>query len=348
MTVSVVSTFQNNLGGPTMARVKRLPVDPYVLAILTMVALASLFPAHGAAATGFARASTAAVALLFFLYGARLSVAEAVAGLRHWRLHLLVLGCTFVAFPLLGMAARALVPWALTGPLYLGVLFLCLLPSTVQSSIAFTSIAKGNVGAAICGASFSSLVGVLATPVLAAVLLGTGTGFQVSSIVDIVLQLLVPFAAGQLSRPLFANVLARNKKLLSLVDRGSILLVVYTAFGGGVAAGIWHQLSPLRLLAVVLVDVVLLALMLAVSSGAARALRFSREDRITVLFCGSKKSLVAGVPIASVLFGAHNAGLIVLPLMLFHQIQLMVCAVLARRYAAAGASIDAPAPAVPA
>lgn len=325
---------------------KRLPVDPYVVAILAVVALASLLPARGVAAVGFGHATTLAVALLFFLYGARLSFAEAMDGLRHWRLHLLVLGCTYVAFPLLGVAARVLVPWVLNEPLYLGLLFLCLLPSTVQSSIAFTSIARGNVGAAICSASFSSLLGVLITPLLAALLLGTGAaGINESSIVDIVLQLLAPFVAGQLCRRWLANFLARNKKIVGLVDRGSILLIVYTAFSEGVVAGIWHQLSPLRLVGVVLANCVLLALMLALSSGAARALGFSRADRITIVFCGSKKSLAAGIPMASVLLGAHSVGLIVLPLMLYHQIQLIVCAVLARRYAA-GAARAEPAAAV--
>lgn len=142
----------------------RLPLDPYVLALLAAVGLAALLPARGPAATAADLASTSAVALLFFLYGARLSTREALDGLRHWRLHLTVLACTFVLFPLLGLAARGLVPGLLTAPLYDGLLFLCLVPSTVQSSIAFTSIARGNVPAAICAGSFSSLAGIVLTP----------------------------------------------------------------------------------------------------------------------------------------------------------------------------------------
>ncbi|MFD8981592.1 bile acid:sodium symporter family protein [Streptomyces sp. NPDC059564] len=311
----------------------RLPLDPYVLALLATVGLAALLPARGAAAAVAEGASTGAVALLFFLYGARLSTREALDGLRHWRLHLTVLACTFVLFPVLGLAARGLVPALLTQPLYSGLLFLCLVPSTVQSSIAFTSIARGNVPAAICAGSFSSLAGIVLTPLLAAALLGSGAGgFSAGSLLKIVVQLLLPFLLGQVLRRWVGGFLVRNKRVLGYVDRGSILLVVYAAFSAGMTAGVWHQVSLPRLGVLLAVEAVLLAVMLLVSWYGAGRLGFGREDRIAIQFAGSKKSLAAGLPMASVLFGAH-AGLAVLPLMLFHQMQLMVCAVLARRRA---------------
>ncbi|MFD9375259.1 bile acid:sodium symporter family protein [Streptomyces sp. NPDC059999] len=310
-----------------------LPLDPYVLALLGTVGLAALLPARGQAAGVAQGATTAAVALLFFLYGARLSTREAFDGLRHWRLHLTVLACTFVLFPLLGLAARALVPSVLTPPLHSGLLFLCLVPSTIQSSIAFTSLARGNVPAAICAGSFSSLAGIFLTPLLAAALLGNNAGgFSLDSLRKIALHLLLPFVLGQLMRPRLGGFLLRNKKVLGRVDRGSILLVVYTAFSAGMVAGIWHQVSALRLGALMAVEAVLLTVMLLVTWYGAKRLGFGREDRIAIQFAGSKKSLAAGLPMAGVLFGAH-ASLAVLPLMLFHQMQLMVCAVLARRRA---------------
>ncbi|MDH6541252.1 bile acid:sodium symporter family protein [Streptomyces sp. SPB4] len=311
----------------------RLPLDPYVLALLATVGLAALLPARGPAATVADGASTAAVALLFFLYGARLSTREALDGLRHWRLHVTVLACTFILFPLLGLAARGLVPTLLTQPLYSGLLFLCLVPSTVQSSIAFTSIARGNVPAAICAGSFSSLAGIVLTPLLAAGLLGADAGgFSPDSLVRIVVQLLLPFLLGQALRRWVGGFLVRHKKALGYVDRGSILLVVYAAFSAGMAAGVWHLVSLPHLGALLAVEAVLLAVMLLVTWYGAARLGFGREDRIAIQFAGSKKSLAAGLPMASVLFGAQ-AGLAVLPLMLFHQMQLMVCAVLARRRA---------------
>ncbi|MGN9757501.1 bile acid:sodium symporter family protein [Streptomyces sp. SD31] len=310
-----------------------MPIDPYILLLLGTVGLAALFPARGTASDVASGASTAAIAFLFFLYGARLSTREALDGLKHWRLHVTVLACTFVVFPLLGLAARGLVPVLLTHPLYQGLLFLTLVPSTIQSSIAFTSMARGNVPAAICAGSFSSLVGIVLTPLLAAAVLGSsGGGFSADSLLKIVLQLLVPFVAGQLLRRWIGGFVARHKKVLGLVDRGSILLVVYTAFSEGMVQGIWHQVSPIRLAGLLAVEVVLLAVMLALTWYGAKALRFNREDRIAIQFAGSKKSLAAGLPMASVLFGAH-ASLAVLPLMLFHQMQLMVCAVIAKRRA---------------
>lgn len=325
-----------------------MPIDPYILLLLGTVGLAALLPARGGAADVASGASTAAIAFLFFLYGARLSTREALDGLKHWRLHSIVLACTFVVFPLLGLAARGLVPVLLTHPLYQGLLFLTLVPSTIQSSIAFTSIARGNVPAAICAGSFSSLAGIVLTPLLAAALLGnSGGGFSADSLVKIVLQLLVPFLAGQLLRLCGVKrgraqhvgqgggrreggFIARHKKALGYVDRGSILLVVYTAFSEGMVQGIWHQVSPVRLAGLLAVEAVLLAVMLALTWYGGKALRFDREDRIAIQFAGSKKSLASGLPMAGVLFGAH-ASLAVLPLMLFHQMQLMVCAVIAKR-----------------
>lgn len=310
-----------------------LPVDPYIAALLGTVLLAALLPARGAGAHLAGGASTGAVGLLFFLYGVRLSTREAMDGLRHWRLHGTVLAATFVVFPLLGLASGGLVPYLLTPELHTGLLFLCLVPSTIQSSIAFTSVARGNVAAAICAGSFSSLAGLVLTPLLAALLLGgSGGGFKADAVLGIVLQLLVPFVAGQLLRRWIGGFVTRHKKVLGLVDRGSILLVVYAAFSEGVVRGIWHQVTPLRLLGLLLAEALLLAAMLGVTSYGSRRLGFPRADRVTIVFAGSKKSLAAGLPMASVLFGPQ-AGLMVLPLMLFHQMQLMVCAVLAKRWA---------------
>jgi sodium/bile acid cotransporter 7 len=321
--------------GPVMSKLlSRLPVDPYILAIVGMVALASLLPVRGGGAVAGGYATNAAIALLFFLHGARLQPKTALAGARHWKLHAVVFASTFLLFPAFGLAARALAPTLLTPPLWTGLLLLCVLPSTVQSSIAFTSIARGNVPAALCAATASNLLGILLTPLLAGLLLRTQGGFSISGIGDVVLQLMVPFAAGQLARPWIATWAGNNKTLLGLVDRGSILLVVYVAFSEGVTHGIWHQLDISRLATLLLLDAALLGAVLLATSGISRLLGFTRADTIATVFCGSKKSLASGLPMASVLFAGQPVGLIILPLMLFHQIQLMACAALARRYAA--------------
>ncbi len=312
----------------------RLHIDPYISAIVGMVALASVVPAHGFGMVAANGAATSAIALMFFLQGARLAPQQALAGARNWRLHAVVLGSTFLLFPALGLTMRALVPDLLTPPLWGGLLMLCLLPSTVQSSIAFTSIARGNVAAALCAATASNLFGILLTPLLAGLLLRAHGGFSAGAVGDIVMQLLLPFVAGQLARPLIGEWVGRHKTLTSLVDRGSILLIVYAAFSEGVTHGIWHQVDATQLVLLMLLDGALLAAVLTVTGVGSRLLGFSRADRITIMFCGSKKSLASGLPMASVLFAGQSVGLIVLPLMLFHQIQLMVCAALARRYGA--------------
>lgn len=309
-------------------------IDPYIAAIFGCVALASLLPARGATAEVLDYATDAAIAVLFFLYGARLSPKDTWEGVRNVKLQLVVLGFTFCVFPLIGLLSRVLVPHVLTPELYVGVVFLSALPSTVQSSIAFTSIARGNVAAALCAASASNLLGVLITPLLTGLLLSKqGVSFSGASLEKLVLQLLLPFFLGQLLRPLISRFVTRHKRVLSYVDRGSILLVVYCAFSEGVVAGIWQQVSKLSLALLIVVAGIYLAIVLGLSTWVSRKLGFAKADEITIVMCGSKKSLASGVPIASVLFPAESVGLVVLPLMLFHQIQLIVCAWLARRYA---------------
>jgi len=313
----------------------RLPVDTFIVLLLATVGVATLVPAHGEGAVIAGYAAKLAIALLFFLYGAKLAPQAALAGARHVKLHTMVLLSTFLLFPLLGLAGRALFPHLLTPALWAGVILLCVLPSTVQSSIAFTSIARGNVPAALCAATASNMIGIVLTPLLAGLLLAGGRGgVSLGMVGDIMLQLLLPFALGQGLRPWIGAWAERNRKVLGMVDRGSILLVVYVAFSEGMVAGIWHQLDVAMLLRLALVNAALLGAVLAITTLLSRRLGFSRADEITIVFCGSKKSLASGLPIASVLFAGSSVGLIILPLMLFHQLQLMVCAVLARRYAA--------------
>jgi len=317
--------------------VRRLLPDVFTFAILCMVALASVLPVTGATAVVFGDITAVAIGLLFFLHGAKLSREALVAGLTHWRLHLLVLVSTFILFPLLGLAIKPLALLVLTPDLYLGILFLCLLPSTVQSSIAFTAVARGNVPAAICSATASNFVGIFVTPLLVGVLILHGTAAYghspLDSILSIVEQLLLPFIAGQLLRPWIGAWIDRNKGMLKYIDQGSILLVVYGAFSASVAQGLWHHISGVTLLALLGLCCLLLAVALGLATFASRRFGFSKEDEIAIVFCGSKKSLASGIPMAKVLFAPTSLGMIILPVMLFHQVQLMVCAVLAQRYA---------------
>ena len=314
---------------------QRLKIDTFLLVMIAVVVVASLFPCEGAVKTAFEYLTTAAIALLFFMHGAKLSRDAIVAGIGHWRLHLVVFLSTFAMFPLLGLAMGFLSPAILNQPLYMGFLYLCALPATVQSAIAFTSVAGGNVAAAVCSASASSILGIFLSPVLVGALMNTqeGSTDTLHAIGKIVLQLMVPFVVGHLSRPLIGRWVDKHKKLISLTDRSSILLVVYVAFSEAVVEGIWHQVNGYSLLAVLGCSIVLLAIVLVINTWVARLMGFNTADEITIVFCGSKKSLANGIPMANVLFPASAVGMMVLPLMIFHQVQLMVCAVLAQRYA---------------
>ncbi|WP_051440614.1 bile acid:sodium symporter family protein [Ensifer aridi] len=316
---------------------RRFLPDTFTILLVCSVVLASLLPASGSFADYFGVATSLAIALLFFLHGARMSTDVVIAGILHWRLHLVILLTTFAVFPLLGLALGLVPHSLLPQPLYLGILFLCVLPSTVQSSIAFTSIAGGNVPAAICSASASNILGMFLTPLLVGVLFSVGGHGRLSWDVmeKILLQLLAPFVVGQILQPWIGNWVRSKKKILTPVDRGSILMVVYLAFSKAVVEGLWQTFSPRDIAVVVGLDMLLLGFVLTFTMRASRLMGFNRPDQITITFCGSKKSLASGVPMAGVIFAGQSIGAIVLPLMLFHQIQLMVCAVISQKYSAA-------------
>jgi sodium/bile acid cotransporter 7 len=322
---------------------RRFLPDNFTILLVLTVLTASFFPVHGAAAGYFGIATDIAIGLLFFLHGARLSRDVVIAGALHWRLHLAILLTSFAIFPLLGLSMGFLVPAILPQTLYTGILFLTVLPSTVQSSIAFTSIAGGNVPAAICAASASNIFGMFLTPLLVGLLFSVGGhgGFSWSVLEQIALQLLAPFLLGQLLQPWIGNWIRAKKKILMPVDRGSILMVVYSAFSEAVAEGLWHTFSVGDIVLVIVANAVLLAVVICITMFGSRALGFSRADEITITFCGSKKSLASGVPMASVIFAGQPIGAIVLPLMLFHQVQLMACAVIAQKYADAASRATA-------
>lgn len=309
--------------------------DKFTCMLIATILFASFFPVQGDFAEWFGIATKIAVGLLFFLHGARLSREAVIAGVTHWRLHLAVLCATFVLFPILGLAAGWTIPGLAQSPFYLGILYLCVLPSTVQSSIAFTSMAGGNVSAAIVSASASNIFGMFLTPLLVGLLFAVkgGGGISVDALESILLQLLAPFVLGQILQPWIGNFMRRHSKALGFVDRGSILMVVYLAFSEAIVEGLWHTVSWNDLGVMIGVSILLLVIVMLATWYGSKWLGFNHADRITIMFCGSKKSLASGAPMASVIFAGANVGSVVLPLMLFHQIQLMACAVIARKLA---------------
>jgi len=312
---------------------RRLIPDPFLLFLVGTVLLATFLPARGGFANLVGWLSLFTIVLLFFFHGAKLAREQVIAGLTHWRLHLTILACTFVMFPIVGLAGASALPHLMPPDLWLGMLFVCALPSTVQSAIAFVSMAKGNVPAAIASASASQMLGIVLTPILMGLMAGAhGGGVGFGGIGKIAAQILLPFLAGHMLRPLIKNWIARHKKLVGLTDRSTIIIAVYGAFSAAVIEGLWHKLPPAAFAVLLAVNAVLLAIGLGSTWAVGRQLGFDREDRIAILFCGTKKSLVQGVPMAKVLFPGPQTGVILLPIMLFHQMQLMACAFIARRY----------------
>lgn len=307
-----------------------LRLDNFTLALVATVILATVLPARGNFVAVTDVIGRGAIILLFFMHGASLAPETILASLGQWRIHLTVLLSTFLLFPLIGLGLAPLSGSVIDPSLYVGVLFLCCLPSTVQSSIAFTSIARGNVPVAVCAASASNLLGIVLTPVLTGLLLSSHSVISTDALGAIIGTIFVPFAAGQVLHRWIGPWLAARRPILGLVDRGAVLIMVYAAFGKAVTHGIWHIISAGEVLVLIILSLLILAVVMTLLRLASRLLHFSRADSAAVLFCGSKKSLITGIPMASILFPASTVGAIVLPLMTFHQVQLIVCAIIAR------------------
>jgi solute carrier family 10 (sodium/bile acid cotransporter), member 7 len=310
----------------------------FLVGMIGAVVLASFLPEWGK--TGGIlhgdQMANGGIAIVFFLHGLGISLHHLRDGMSRWRVHLFVQLCTFALFPLIWIIAYALVGRWLPEGLALGFCYLCSLPSTISSSVAMTGLARGNVPAAIFNATLSSILGIVLTPLLVAGFSGVN-GHWLSledAVLGIARLLLLPLVLGQILRPLLHAWHTRYKRYTNLLDRWVILMLVYTAFCDSVASGLWQD-NGLGTLAIALVGAALtLAVVLSLSTWAVRRLKFPIEDEITAVFCGSKKTMASGVPMAKLLFGIHpSLGLILLPIMLYHQLQLFVCSILASRYA---------------
>lgn len=315
----------------------KLKPDWFLLSMVGATVMAWAFPNPGAAG-GWLHpelVTKAGVALIFFLHGVALSFDALKAGTLRWPLHVLVQTSTFLMFPLLGLMLNAVLGDALSQELKLGLFFLCALPSTVSSSVAMTATAHGNVAGAVFNATLSSVLGVFLTPLWIAFVLKTGGQSHPIGpvILDLVRWLILPLAVGQSCRPWLAAWAKRNKPRIGLVDRATIVLLVYTSFCDSFKQEVWTGNSIGQLGLIAAISALLFALAMGVMARAAKLMNFSREDEIAAMFCGSKKTLASGVPMAKLIFGAHpGLGLILLPIMIYHPLQLIVCGVLAQRW----------------
>ncbi len=311
--------------------------DWFLPGMVLATVLAWLFPGPGSAG-GWLHPellTKVGIAMIFFLHGVALSFAALKAGTLRWPLHLVVQTSTFLLFPLLGLGLMQVLGSRVPMELALGCFYLCALPSTVSSSVALTGAARGNVAGALFNATLSSLLGVFLTPLwVAFVLRSTGAPQPLAPVIlDLMLWLVLPLVVGQLCRPLFARWASKNKSRINTADRATILVLVYTSFCDSFKNGVWSNNGWLTLALVIAIATVLFTVVMTVMGLTSRALGFSREDRIAAMFCGSKKTLASGVPMARLIFGAHpGIGLILLPIMIYHPLQLVICGVLAQRW----------------
>ncbi len=276
------------------------------------------------------------VAIVFFLHGLGLSPKAIRQGVSNWKLHIYIQAATFLVYPLLWLILGDTLLAYLPSALAFGFCYLFVLPSTISSSVAMTSVGKGNVPGAIFNASLSSVLGVFVTPLFIQLFMGL-EGVELDllgSVISIAKLLLLPMIAGQLLRPLLISFVDRHKAVVNKVDKYVILLIVYNAFCDSVANGIWSDFSVGMLAGSIILCCIVLLIMVHSIQWGARKVGFELPDEVAAVFCGTKKTLAAGVPMAKVIFGADpNLGMLLLPIMLYHPIQIFYCAILANRYA---------------
>ncbi len=323
---------------------QRLYQQWFLIGMIAAVVFGSLFPAFGADGGTLHSEITVdiGIALVFFLHGVNLPLESLRRGVLAWRVHVVVQSFTYIVFPLLWVVFNAAFNAWMPGDLMLGFCYLAALPSTISSSVAMTALGRGDIPVAIFNATLSSLLGIVLTPLLISWLgtfylqdAGVASGMSLSeTMLNIAKMLLLPIIVGQLVRPFVGAWFTRYKAYTNNVDRFVILFIVYAAFCNSAQSGLWEQNGLSLILITFAGSVLFLGIVLWLSTFIARRLRFSREQEIAIVFCGSKKTLASGVPMAALIFGAHPAlGMIVLPIMLYHQLQLFVCSWLANRYA---------------
>ncbi len=320
------------------AFIKRFGLDGFILALMSMILLAYFFPHLGSKDSPVPLSAIAnyGVSLIFFFYGLRLSPQKLLAGIANWRLHLLIHSATFLVFPLLVIAARLLIGNVINDLIWLGIFFLACLPSTVSSSVVMVSIARGNIPAAIFNASISTLIGVFITPLWMGIFMNSSTQSLdlLPIILKLTLQVLLPVILGILLHSKCGAFAERHRKQLRYFDQSIILLIVFTAFCESFAQRMFQGYSLLFLILLGVALCVLFYLVYGIIYLTSKLLKFNREDKITAMFCGSKKSLVHGTVMSKILF-AHSPyiGIILLPIMMYHALQLIMVSIIAQRMA---------------
>ncbi|MDO5719581.1 MAG: bile acid:sodium symporter family protein [Actinomycetaceae bacterium] len=312
-------------------------VDPFIVSILVILIVGIIFPVPAQWIDALTTVGTVAVMVLFLVYGMRLRTSEVWEGLKNLRLQGSVFASTFLFFPIIGLLFYPIATPFLGEHFATGLLYLTLLPSTVQSSVSFTSIAGGNVAGAVCSATISNVLGMAVTPLLVMLIMGASTGVGWQSVIDVLVKLLIPFILGQLLQPRFGDWVRRSRWLTKTVDRGTILIVVAAGVAGATARGLWSEVTWTDALGLVIASGIILAVMMLGTWHSAKLLSLNRSDAIALLMCGSKKSLATGLPMAAIIFPPHIVAAVTVPVIVFHQLQLMVAAVLARRLSLGGA-----------
>ncbi|MBQ0787617.1 MAG: bile acid:sodium symporter [Oceanihabitans sp.] len=314
----------------------KIKIDGFVLSIIAVIGLAYIFPQWGTPESEIPidTISAIGISLIFFFYGLKLSPTKLKEGIKNWKLHLLIQASTFLIFPLLVLLFRPLIQNETQETIWLAFFFLAALPSTVSSSVVMVSIAKGNIPAAIFNASISGIIGVVLTPLWMGLFVQhTGTDFSITDIyVKLIVQIILPVVFGILLQRFLGEFALKHAKLLTRFDKSVILLIIYKSFASSFADNLFSTVSIIDLLMLFASVLILFGILFFLTGFLAKQMQFNTEDQITAQFCGTKKSLVHGTVFSKIIFGnMASIGIILLPIMLYHAIQLLIISIVASK-----------------
>lgn len=319
-------------------KIKKIQIDKFVLSMLLAVLISFIFPVLGSNQS-IIRLDIIAkygVTIVFFLHGANLSFDAIKKGAANWKLHIFVQTITYVIFPIFGFFIFFITQDFLPISIRLGFFFLCALSSTISSSVTMTAIGNGNVAGAVFDATISGILGMMATPFLMSLIMNSNNISQfdtIDAMLKIAKTLLLPFILGQISRPLLKNIISKHKKIVTLTDRTTIVLIVFVAFCNANLDKIWQNTSLSVIFIIAVLVAATLFLILFLTTEAAKFFKFNHQDKVAGVFASSTKSLANGAPIAAILFmGNPNMSMILLPIMFYHQFQLIACSILAGKW----------------
>ncbi|XP_035148768.1 sodium/bile acid cotransporter 7 isoform X9 [Callithrix jacchus] len=318
-----------------MRLLERMRKDWFMIGIVLAIAGAKLEPSigvNGGPLKPEITVSYIAVATIFFNSGLSLKTEELTSALVHLKLHLFIQIFTLAFFPAtiwLFLQLLSITPineWLLKGLQTVGCM-----PPPVSSAVILTKAVGGNEAAAIFNSAFGSFLGIVITPLLLLLFLGSSSSVPFTSIFSqLFMTVVVPLIIGQIVRRYIKDWLERKKPPFGAVSSSVLLMIIYTTFCDTFSnPNIDLDKFSLVLILVIIFSIQLSFMLLTFIFSTRNNSGFTPADTVAIIFCSTHKSLTLGIPMLKIVFAGHeHLSLISVPLLIYHPAQILLGSVL--------------------